>query len=107
MKKLLGILVLGLLWCNVGIAADAASLVGSKWKLKRGFEVRKITIKFLDNNLCKNSQTLMINRFKGHKQCSWSQDGRKVLIATANAANIWRGTLSSDFKTISGIVKYF
>ena len=32
MKKLLGILVLGLLWCNVGVAADCQDDIDFSWK---------------------------------------------------------------------------
>ena len=56
MKKLLGILVLGLLWCN---AVLAGSLVGTKWEITSipiESNNRPYTIEFLKGGECKFKQ---------------------------------------------------
>ena len=73
MKKLLGIMVLGLLWCNVGFAETIIS--GSVWKVfeKADFKLpnNPYTIKFLSNGNCKYGP-------KPSLPCTWVQTDNKL-----------------------------
>jgi len=54
MKKLLGIMVLVLLWCNVGLANSL--LVSSN-----GIKLNESALKYFDQNLIENKKNLSTN----------------------------------------------
>ena len=101
MKKLLGIVVLGLLLSGNAFANKIPDLTNSEWQVKKSKGWKKMKIKFFNNGRCE-SQFKDIFGWRKDYDCRWSQDGKKVEISVHDNFVRFKGNVSEN--SISGTV---
>jgi S1-C subfamily serine protease len=95
MKKFLGILVLGLMWCNVGFAETKIS--NSVWEVTNTSSRGTTLPKFMQFN----SDGTCINIAKPKNQCNWNLQGQNLFYEW-NTKNNSKYTLVLDGNSFSG-----
>ena len=96
MKKLLGIVVLGLLWCNTGVADDSSYIEILEIQTSHG-ESHTIHL-YNINNHCDVQSYLPLS-------CSHTRNGNKFYISIQGGTFILEGTKSYFSKKVKGIWK--
>ena len=92
MKKLLAIVVLGLLWSNFVIAKNP---FGFTWNIETS-SGQSYSIIFKPKNSC------LVVDYHGGAGCSYTQNGNKIYVNINNSHMILEGTTSMFSKKIKG-----
>ena len=79
MKKHFLIILVALLWCNVGFAEKIPDLTNSKWNVQKPKGVKKFLIEFYNGGKCKSSFEDWFNGTIERTDCQWSQNANNVI----------------------------
>ncbi|MDC3295872.1 serine protease [Candidatus Pelagibacter sp.] len=102
MKKLLGIVVLGLLWCNLVYAEKYALLNNSSMQFIHQEDGRSYLIDLFDDGICYYNVNNGKRRGGNSKKCSWKQNGKQFEIQFNKRFMVHNGILSESSDVISG-----
>jgi len=110
MKKLLGIIVLILVWANPSFANPIPDLANSKWEVRKSVPIKKQFFEFYDSGRCRYSfKDLGFFKYE-YDDCEWKQNGSKFQITTYsnnNSRSDYEGTIYPNSLSGKYINKYY